>query len=228
MCGRYTQTAEAAELQEFFQTEQNEVAKLAANYNITPASDVYVVDELSGSRQLRIVQWGLIPSWQRDLKTARPMINARSETASEKPYFRDAFKTSRAIVPATGWYEWQTIGLADDDKTKQPFYLRGAASSQLAFAALLSAVRADSGEWLRTVAILTTGPCPELLEIHDRMPVILNPSDWAEWLNPKSAVEPLKRFFHPTTALAVTAHPVSQQVNSNKATGAELILPIQV
>jgi putative SOS response-associated peptidase YedK len=226
MCGRYTQTADPAELQEFFQIDQIETAKLTANYNITPSSDVYVVDELSGSRQLRIVQWGLIPGWQRDIKTARPMINARSESASEKPYFRDSFKTSRAIVPATGWYEWKTIGLADNDKTKQPFYLSGTSTSQLAFAGLLSAVRLDSGEWLRTVAILTTGPCPELLEIHDRMPVILQPDAWSEWLNPKSEVESLKQFFHPTSAGSVTAYPVSQQVNSNRAAGPELIAPI--
>jgi putative SOS response-associated peptidase YedK len=226
MCGRYTQTADPAELQEFFQIDQIEIAKLKANYNITPSSDVYVVDELSGKRQLRIVQWGLIPSWQNEMKTARPMINARSETVGEKPYFRDSFKVSRALIPATGWYEWQTIGLAVDDKTKQPFYLKGRETPQLAFAGLLSAVKLENGEWLKTVAILTTSPCDELLDIHDRMPVILQPEAWSEWLNPKSDVESLKRHFHPTAAGFVEAYPVSQQVNSNRAAGPELISPI--
>lgn len=228
MCGRYTQTADPAELQTFFELDQIEITKLKANYNITPTSEVYVIDQLSGRRQLRVVQWGLIPSWSKSLQTARPLINARAETVFEKPSFRDAFRSSRAIVPATGWYEWRTLGLAAGDKTKQPYYLQSAAQDLLAFAGILTAVRTSSGSWLRTMAILTTDPCSELASIHDRMPVILPRSDWDTWLAADSTQPELLALCHPTRAGQVEVHPVSQSVNSNRASGPELILPINL
>jgi putative SOS response-associated peptidase YedK len=227
MCGRYTQTADPAELQKFFDADQVEIAQLKANYNITPTSDVYVVDELSGRRQLRVVKWGLVPAWQKAPTKTKPLINARSESVAEKPSFRDAFKTARAIVPATGWYEWKTIGLAPEDKTKQPFYLHHSDNQPLAFAGILSAIKTESG-WLRTMAILTTSPCIELEAVHDRMPVILAKEDWARWLSPTSNPATLQDLFHPTSAGEVLIHPVSQMVNSNRATGSELITEISL
>lgn len=227
MCGRYTQTADPAELQGFFDADQVEIEKLKANYNITPTSDVYVVDELSGRRQLRIVKWGLIPSWQSDISKAKPLINARSETVAEKPSFRDAFKTARAIVPATGWYEWKTLGLDEGDKTKQPFYLFGSQNEPLAFAGILSAIKTESG-WLRTMSILTTSACDELENVHDRMPVILSEPDWQRWLSPQSDPAELLELFHPTSFGQVQIHPVSQAVNSNRASGLDLITKIEL
>lgn len=227
MCGRYTQTADPAELQSFFDADQVEIEKLKANYNITPTSDVYVVDELSGRRQLRVVKWGLIPAWQKDLTKSKPLINARSESVAEKPSFRDAFRTARAIVPATGWYEWKTIGLDPGDKTKQPFYLHHPENQLLAFAGILSAIKTDSG-WLRTMAILTTSACAELEKVHDRMPVILAEADWAKWLSPATDSATLQDLFHPTAAGEVQIYPVSQAVNSNRATGSELVAEISL
>lgn len=227
MCGRYTQTADPAELQNFFDADQVEIEKLKANYNITPTSDVYVVDELSGRRQLRVVKWGLIPAWQKDPNNAKQLINARSESVAEKPSFRDAFQTARAIVPATGWYEWKTLGLAEGDRTKQPFYLSAVDSTPLAFAGILSAIKTENG-WLRTMAILTVDACEELSNVHDRMPVILAEADWQKWLSPKSSVESLKQLFHPTEPGQMQIYPVSQTVNSNRASGAELISKIEL
>lgn len=228
MCGRYTQTADPAELQAFFQIDQIEVETLKANFNITPTSQVYVVDELSGTRQLRVVQWGLIPGWTKDLIQARPLINARAETVAEKPSFRDGFAKSRAIVPATGWYEWRTLGLPESDKTKQPYYLHSTANEPLAFGGILSAVRTPTGDWLRTMAILTTEPCVELSNVHDRMPVILPKSAWSTWLDAGTAKADLLELCHPSAPGTVEIYPVSQTVNSNRAAGADLILPIQL
>lgn len=228
MCGRYTQTADPAELQEFFELDQIEIAKLKANFNITPTSQVYVIDELSGPRQLRVVEWGLIPGWVKDLQTARPLINARAETVAEKPSFRDAFRASRALVPATGWYEWRSIGLAEGDKTKQPYYLKSTSAEPMAFAGILAAVKTPAGDWRRTMAILTTDACAELSTIHDRMPVILPRTDWDSWLSQATDQQELLKLFHPTAPGQVSVHAVSQAVNSNRASGPELILPIEV
>ena len=199
--------------------------ELAPNYNVAPTQPVYVVDELSGKRQLRVVKWGLVPSWAKDASGMGRLINARAESVDFKPSFRSAFARTRCLVPATGWYEWKSVDA--DPKVKRPFYLHDPAARPLAFAGLLEAWRdPQSGEWLRTMAIITTENCVELAQVHDRMPVVLDREEWEQWLSPDSDPADLLALLNPTVPGRVAIFEVDRAVNSIRNNGPQLIEPL--
>lgn len=225
MCGRYASAEDPTSLKLFFETAAGDVATLPANYNVAPTQPVYVVDELSGQRQLRVVRWGLVPSWSKDASGLGRLINARAETVDIKPSFRGAFAKTRCLVPATGWYEWKTIEA--EPKVKRAFYLHDPAGRPLAFAGLLEAWQdPQSGEWLRTTAIITTDNCVELASVHDRMPVVLDRSEWGAWLSPASEPASLLPLLNPTEPGRVAIHEVARDVNSVRNNGPHLISPL--
>jgi putative SOS response-associated peptidase YedK len=208
VCGRFNQTASGEEVAEAFGLD--EAPEIAPRYNIAPTQLVGVigVKPASGRRGLAQLSWGLVP---RDAQgQERGFINARSESAWEKPSFSDAFLHRRCLIPATGFYEWQKL----DARRRQPWLIRLAAPGPFAFAGLWEPAARFPGA-VPTCTILTTEPNELARPIHDRMPVILEPADYARWLDPgitlAAEVRPLLR---PFPAAAMAAHPVTTRVNN--------------
>ena len=185
---------------------------LQPRYNIAPTQPVLAVRTLSThrGRQGALLRWGLIPSWAKDAGIGARMINARSETLSSKPSFRSALRGRRCLIPADGFYEWQTRG-----KSKQPYYIKRQDGWVFAFAGLWELWENPEGTPVESCTIITTEPNEVVKPLHDRMPVILSPADYDLWLDPAvtepERVQPLLRA---CPAAELAAHPVSTHVNS--------------
>jgi putative SOS response-associated peptidase YedK len=203
------------------------------NYNVAPTNQVALVvarpvegaDDLH--RQLRVARWGLVPSWAKDPKIGSRMINARWENAAEKPAFRAAFAKRRCLIPADGYFEWYaSAALSGAGKPrKQPYFIHRGDGAGLALAGLYEYWRPSSEEeWLITVTVLTTDSSGPVAAIHDRMPVLIEPSGYASWLDPATAVD--AAFEARLAADMLTAYPVSLAVNSVRNNSAELLAPI--
>lgn len=179
MCGRFFLMTSKETLSEHFAVE---VPTIAARYNIAPTQPIPVVREKANgqSREVALVRWGLIPSWAKDLSIGMHTINARSETIAEKPAFRNAFRRRRCLIPADGFYEWLKVG-----KEKQPHVIRAVNGHPLGFAGLWECWEGPNGEIIESGTIITT-PANDLLKpLHERMPVIMPPEQYAEWLDPR-------------------------------------------
>jgi len=208
MCGRYTLTTPAERLAEEFGFKDSSV-ELPQSYNVAPTQGVAAVLEEGGGRRLEVLRWGLIPPWANDPQIGSRMINARSETAPEKPSFRRAFRERRCLIPADGFYEWQRTNGA-----KQPFYIHMEDGRPFAFAGLWESWgRGNEGE-IRTCTILTTGANAVVGEIHERMPVIVAPDAYDVWLDPSSERDELTGLLAPYPEDEMEAYPVSRFVNS--------------
>ena len=225
MCGRYAQTADMRELMEQFEvTGTSPQSSLPLNWNIAPTNPIYIIR--GTSPDLATVSWGLIAPWLKNVQEAKNSqsraINARSESIFEKPTFRDAFRTTRCLIPATGYYEWATA--LGKYRPKQPFYICAKDDKQLSIAGIWSSWIAPSGQVMETASIITQEAQGELEAIHSRMPVFMPADRWKQWLDPKeNNVENLKSLMvveHPDSL--VTARPVSSAVNSVARNGKEL------
>ena len=222
MCGRYVVAYDPDTLVAGFSLTR--VTPFPRRWNVTPQSVVPVVYETQeGERIAEPMRWGLVPSWARDTKIGHKLSNARAEGVAEKPSFRQALRRRRCLLPASGFYEWQAT--VDG---KQPWYISSSNGEPLAMAGLFEAWRADdSAQWLLTCCVITTQPNALMAPIHDRMPVMLAPADWAAWLDrgvqDAAAVLPLLRPC-PTDRLQVW--PVSRAVNRGTAEGPALIDPL--
>ena len=179
-------------------------------------------------RQLRVVRWGLVPYWAKDIKIGSRMINSRAETVAEKPAFRRAFAKRRCLLPADGYYEWQQ----QPGAANQPIYISRSDGRSLAFASLYelwrdpAVARDDKDAWLWTTTIITTSAPDELGMIHDRMPMIIDPAGWADWLDPaNSDVADVCALLSPAAVTGLTTYPVSTEVNSVRNNGPQLIEP---
>jgi putative SOS response-associated peptidase YedK len=235
LCGRYASTKNPATLAaEFDAVDATEDAVKGPDYNVAPTRNVVAVvqrhprdeegepDPTRTERSLRMMKWGLVPAWAKDAGGGAKMINARSETAATKPAFRTSWKNRRCIMPADGWYEWQR-----DGKVKQPFFTTRKDGASLALAGLWTVWRdkekPDSLP-LVTCSVLTMPAVDQLAEIHDRMPVLLAPDAWAQWLDPDLEdasgliVPPSEEFLG-----ALELRPVSTAVNSVRNNGPELM-----
>ncbi|MGB3199923.1 MAG: SOS response-associated peptidase [Nodosilinea sp.] len=212
MCGRFTLNQTGDDLAAAFHLRA--VPSVAPRYNIAPTQPVVTVVATSDDPEPHVqhLQWGLIPSWAKDPAIGSRLINARAETVSEKPSFRAAFKRRRCLVLADGFYEWQRQG---DRQPKQPYYIFLKDHQPFAFAGLWEHWHdPTSGGELQTCTLLTTEPNPLMEPIHNRMPVILPPKDYAAWLDP-SFYHPqtLQSMLRPYEANAMDRYPVSKVVN---------------
>lgn len=210
MCGRYRLSRRKQIVEEYFEVTGED--DWIPRYNIAPTQPVPIIRQhpTEPRRKLSLVRWGLIPSWAKDTSGAATMINARSETAATKPAFRDALKSRRCLVPADAFYEWQRTG-----KTKQPFCFEVGDGELFAFAGLWDRWRAPDGSWLRSCSILTTTPNTLTATVHDRMPVILDPSNYDLWLDPgMTNIEAASDLLKPFEAQLMRAYPVSPRVNN--------------
>lgn len=188
MCGRYTLSARPDALAAAFGVDPTGF-DLRPRPNITPGQDVAVIANHE-VRRLEFFRWGLVPSWAKDESIGRRLINARSETAAEKPSFRAALRRRRCLIVADGFYEWRREG-----RTRQPFHFHRADGGPFAFAGLWEGWRRPDGSALYSCTILTTSPNELVATVHDRMPVILAPEAFPTWLEPvplrPEAVTPL-------------------------------------
>jgi putative SOS response-associated peptidase YedK len=208
MCGRYTLRTPVEKLAEEFGFDASAV-EVPPNYNVAPTQEVAAVLSEGGERRLELLRWGLIPSWADDPGIGSRMINARAETAPDKPSFRRAFRERRCLIPADGFYEWKRTNGA-----KQPYYIRMKEGRPFAFAGLWESWNDDGGPEIRSCAILTTAPNALAGEIHDRMPVILPAGSYDAWLDLEAEKEELVSLLAPYPEAEMEAYPVSRFVNS--------------
>ncbi len=219
MCGRYTLTASADRLAKQFGTSGDQ-PQLTPSYNVAPSQQVAAALEEGGRRRLEMLRWGLVPSWADDPEIGNRMINARAETAPEKPSFRSAFKSRRCLIAADGFYEWRKT-----DDGKQPHHIRMKDGSPFGFAGLWEVWKKD-GE-VRSCAILTTDASPMLSDIHNRMPVIIPPEAYDLWLDPDvNDIERLKDLLVPYDDELLEAYPVSRHVNRPANDDARCVEPV--
>ncbi len=188
-------------------------------YNIAPSQKVPVVLGQTG-REIRLLQWGLIPSWAKDAKIGNRLINARAETLSVKPSFRNAFKQRRCLVPADGFFEWKRTGSG-----KVPHFVCLQSRRIMVFAGLWENWQ-TSGQNIDSFTIVTIAPNQLLASIHDRMPAIVPGQDFSAWLDPDTEPSVAQEILRPFTTEALEVFPVSSQVNSPAHDFAELVLPV--
>jgi putative SOS response-associated peptidase YedK len=237
VCGRYASARSRIELLEEFTVQRDRVDEsLKPDYNVAPTKPVYAVMTRTSqdsapppTRQLRVVRWGLVPSWAKDISIGSRMINARAETVSEKPAFRKAFASRRCLLPADGYYEWQPPP-AGTKAPKQPYFICRPDHGVLAFAGIYelwrdrSMPRDDPAAWLWTAAVITTTAPDELGEIHDRMPMVISPASWADWLDPDNTdAADVRALLAPAASTGLISYPVSLAVNSVRNNGPELV-----
>jgi putative SOS response-associated peptidase YedK len=217
MCGRYALYGPVSRLREHFEVDFDGIA-FVPRYNLAPQHFAPVIRQHDGERQVAMLRWGLLPSWAKDSAMANRLINARSETAAEKPAFRAAFKARRCLIPADGFYEW-----AATPEGKQPFYFHLKSGAPLALAGLWEHWTAPAGEALSTYTILTTSANELLSAVHERMPVILPPETWGLWLNHARTPAQVRPLLLPYPAGAMSARAVARRVGNVRNDDAALI-----
>lgn len=219
MCGRYRLTAKERWLAEFFNLDPEDV-DWAARWNVAPTQDVATIrqDRNEPVRKFGLMRWGLIPSWAKDDSIGVKAINAMAETAAEKPFFREAIRKRRCLIPADGFYEWKLIG----PKKKQPYNIGLRDSGLFAFAGLWERWKNPKGMELETCTILTTDANSLVKDVHNRMPVILRPEDYDLWLDSGVAdPEQVADLLKPFDARMMRKYPVSPAVSSVANDGPE-------
>lgn len=243
MCGRYASSRRSEDLLEEFDVWESRVAApLPADFNVAPTKEVYAVLERPPApetadepeRQLRVLTWGLVPSWAKDPSIGSRMINARSETLVEKPAFRRAFAARRCLLPADGYFEWYATSATTKagKPVKQPFFIRPRDGGVLAMAGLYEIwrdpTRADDDpqrfRW--TCTVITTAAEDSLGHIHDRMPLMVTAEHRDRWLDPRLSGGELLDLLSPAAPGVLEAFPVSTAVNNVRNNGPELLAPL--
>lgn len=219
MCGRMVQVLDAELIKEVFGLP--ETPQLHQSYNVAPTAQIPVIrQDAEHNNRLDFLSWGFLPSWSKD--PAKIQINAKSESVSEKPFFRTAIKYRRCLIPSSGFFEWTAEG-----KGKVPYYITMKDSSPMVYAGIWEQYKYPTGEIQDTVAILTTTPNKLVEPLHDRMPVILHREEYDIWLDRDNHdPEKLKRYYQPYPADMMTAFPVSSVVNNARNDFPECIKPV--
>jgi putative SOS response-associated peptidase YedK len=206
MCGRYAVTSSPEAIRALFRYA--ELPNFPPRYNIAPTQPIAIVRIMEGKRQFALVRWGFIPAWVKDPKGLSLLINARGETAIDKPAYRNAMKRRRCLVPADGFYEWTREG-----GRGRPYWVYARDRGPLAFAGLWETWSGPNGEEVETAAIVTTRANRTLAPLHDRMPVVVPPAAFDLWLNPGVDAETAATLIAPAPDDLLDAHEVSSAVN---------------
>lgn len=216
MCGRYVITYTLDELREIFGTEDR--PNFEPSWNAAPTDALPVVRRgAQGEPRLSLVRWGLVPHWRKDGPSYSDPINARAETAADKPMFRQALSRRRALVPANGFYEWRK-----EEGAKQPYYIKRTDGEPVVFAGLWERW-GDDDEAIDSFAILTTGANADIRPIHHRCPVLIEQASFSRWLDPDCDPQPM---LEPPPDNTLAARKVSRQVNNVRNNGPGLIANI--
>lgn len=246
VCGRYAVSRDPDALVEEFEVVDNHAADARVSFNVAPASTSAVVltrvpkDEPCRGpvRQLRLLTWGLVPSWAKERGVGVRMINARSEDVFERSAFRRPILARRCLVPATGWYEWQRgTDPATGEKIRQPFFMHRSDGTCVALAGLYEfwrdpgvAAADDPAAWVSSFTILTRAAEAGLDQIHHRMPLVLEREDWARWLSPevtaRAPVEAILRRSQTIAAGRFERYAVAAEVNNARHDGPQLLQPV--
>jgi putative SOS response-associated peptidase YedK len=224
MCGRYRLSRREQLIQEYFDTAEE--VDWEPRYNIAPSQMVPIIrqDGAKPERHFSLARWGLIPYWAKDASVGYKMINARAETAAEKPAFKKSLQFRRCLIPADGFYEWPRRV-----KAKQAFHFALRDDSLFAFAGLWDRWRTSDGTTLETCTILTTTPNKLLADVHDRMPVILPPASYDLWLDPGFRdLAATSEMLQPYDARQMQRYPVSPRVNNVANDDLQCSQPIEV
>jgi putative SOS response-associated peptidase YedK len=228
MCGRISMEAMLRDIVREFGIDSKQARELQANYNIKPTEDLYVITK----DKINVASWGMIAPWSKSTSEAQKSqskaINARSETVHEKPTFKNAFRRSRCLVPATGYYEWATeLG---EYKPRQPIYVSRNDGKMLAFAGIHDRWTSPKGETKDSVSIITREAVGDLARFHSRMPMFLPRERWSNWLDPaQKDIEKIRSMFdnfQPDANLRFW--PVADSVNSIRNNGPELIAQVDI
>ena len=258
MCGRYASSSRPEDLVEEFEVDEDRTGQASRSilatpqnppagqpdFNMAPTKQAPVVltraapGDAAGVpvRQLRLLTWGLVPSWSRDVKLGLRMTNARSESLLDKSSYARAAAARRCLVPGDGWYEWQLSPTALDAKgkpRKQPFFIHRSDGAPLAMAGLYefwrdrSVAEDDPDAWLTTFTIITTGAEPGLDRIHDRQPLVLEREHWDDWLDPlQNDLSAIKVHLDFSAPGRFDAYPVGTAVNLSRNNGEQLLTPL--
>ncbi|HTT20042.1 MAG TPA: SOS response-associated peptidase [Candidatus Sulfotelmatobacter sp.] len=225
MCGRYRLSRRKQIIEEQFDCDPWD-DDWSPRYNIAPTQPVPVIRQHPKEpvRQISTMGWGLVPHWAKDASGAASTINARSETASVKPAFRDPLRFRRCLIPSDGFYEWKKTGTF-----KQPFCFEVKDGELFAFAGLWDRWKNAERQWIKTCSILTTTPNAVTSAVHDRMPVILDPDRYDLWLDPgMQNVEAISELLKPYDARLMRCYPVSSRVNHVAKDDVECSRPVEV
>jgi putative SOS response-associated peptidase YedK len=227
MCGRFSLTSPPESMRVLF--DYKNMPNMQPRYNVAPTQSIAAVRVTEGgARELAMLRWGLIPSWARDGGMGAKMINARAETVAEKPAFREAFRARRCLVPADGFYEWRL-----EDGKKQPFRIGMKGGGAFAFAGLWESwtARQDGygykeGDCVESVTIITTDANRKIHPIHHRMPVILEPGDYAAWLEAANDREILQSLLKPFPEEPMAFYRVGLTVNNVRNDNSDCLQPL--
>lgn len=221
MCGRYTLYGHEDDLATLFEVS---TYPLEARYNIAPTQDVPVIrGRQDGSREMIAMRWGLLPRWADPATFRANLFNARSESAAEKPSFRESMRSGRCLLPAAGFYEWQTR----EGNVKQPYHFVRTDGKTMAMAGLW-ATNSKGERPLETCTILTTSANEEMSTVHHRMPVILEQRDWDRWLDPgEQDPQRLEDLLSPARAGTIQGYPVGRAVGNARLDEPHLVQPLE-
>ena len=226
MCGRYNAPHLTwREMSALYRIDRDTPLNIEPNYNVTPTTRMPIIREADDGREAAMARWGLIPYWHKgDIKAARMLNNARAETVATTASFREPFKRRRCLIPADGFYEW-----TGDKKARLPWYISMGDGGPLTMAGLWDRWKpADGSQPVDSFTIITTGPNAVMLPIHERMPVFLDPHQFDAWLDPDTDPALAQEMLKPYRDDALIAYRVSPEVNSNRASGPQLIEPFIV
>ena len=221
MCGRFARRSTQEVLADWFGVELEDMPWFAPSYNVAPQSTQPVVrlNEDSGKPEFALMRWGLVPFWAKDAKVGYTTINARAEEVTAKPLYREALKRRRCLIPADAFYEWQKLGA----KAKRPFAFGLQSGEPYAFAGLWERWKPREGDPLETFTILTTDPNELAADVHDRMPVILEPRDYARWMEPGDPTRLPVDLLRPFPADRMRSWAVNERVGNTRNDDAELL-----
>ncbi len=224
MCGRFVQKSPIEILQQNFNIRTTD-SDIIPNYNVAPTQKIFTIIKHDNENKLEKFHWGLVPFWAKDISIGSRMINARAETVSQKPSFRNAFRKRRCLIPADGFYEWK-----GEKGNKQPYYITTSSDKPFAFAGLWESwtdKESDEESVYKSCTIITTAASESIREIHHRMPVILDPKFHEKWLNPDiQDSKELQLIINDDIIHDMKLYPVSKLVNSVKNNNPSCIKPI--
>jgi len=221
MCGRFAITLPNDAMAQLFDAQPDNDLPTIPNYNVCPTNAVHaVLSAEGGARRLSALRWGFLPSWYKKPGDGPLLINARAETLAEKPAFKAAARARRALIVANGFYEWTKTDTGERD----PWYIAPVEDHPLVMAGVWQDWTSPEGEVIRSCGIVTTAANTAMARLHHRMPVILAPADWALWLG--EAGHGAACLMRPAPEEALRYHRVDRAVNSNRASGAQLVAPL--